>query len=102
MYSESEDDRLNDYLSEQAMIEKVSVFLSEATIDVPTDRDMLKSSFHKHENSILEVVEDVMENEKNELNLNEGKAFLLKNLFKIIISFVIKIELLLKVLIVSK
>jgi hypothetical protein len=42
-------------MSETAMIEKVSVFLSNASFDSHTDRDLLETSVHDHDLSIVNL-----------------------------------------------
>ena len=55
VYSSSDtDERIDDFMSEAAMIEKVSLFLSEASIHTPVSKDMLKSSMHQHDQSFRE------------------------------------------------
>lgn len=59
VYSSSDnDERIDDFMSEAAMIEKVSLFLSEASFDISTNRDMLKSSVHDHDLSIVNSYKD--------------------------------------------
>lgn len=52
VYSSESDDRFDDYMSEAAMIEKVSIFLSEASIDTPPSENKLESSMHDHDQSL--------------------------------------------------
>ena len=54
VYSSESDDRLDEFMSENAMIEKVSLFLSEVSFGSVSRRDMLKSSVHDHGTSFVQ------------------------------------------------
>ena len=53
VYSSSDDERIDDFMSEAEMVEKVSNFLEDASIHTPTERDLLQSSMHDHSCSFI-------------------------------------------------
>ena len=62
VYSSSDsDDRYNDFMNEDEMIQKVSLFLSEVSIHSGTDKCMLNSSLHNHTHSFLVDNNDTFE-----------------------------------------
>ncbi|CAI2367322.1 unnamed protein product [Moneuplotes crassus] len=55
VYSSESNNRIDDFMSENAVLEKVSGFLNEASFESPTEKNLLASSMHDHEDSIVEL-----------------------------------------------
>ncbi|CAI2368970.1 unnamed protein product [Moneuplotes crassus] len=55
VYSSESDDRIDDFMTEGEMLQKVSDFLNFANFSIPSEQDKLASSDHSHRDSIVEL-----------------------------------------------